>query len=181
MCHGSCLKFGATHLTKSLCSGKKILEVGSRDINGSVRSFISEFSPGSYVGVDIVPGKGVDSICSADKLISTFGENFFDIVIATELLEHTYFWKAVVSNIKNVCRPKGYILLTTRSQGFPYHPCPGDYWRFALVNFQNIFSDFNIIDLRKDPQAKGVFLFAQKPLRYTEVKLPGYTVFKITK
>jgi len=181
MCHNSCLKFGSSHLTKSLCSGKKILEVGSRDINGSVRSFISKFSPFSYIGVDIVPGKGVDSICSAEKLISTFSKNSFDIVIATELLEHTYFWRAVVSNIKNVCKPKGYILLTTRSQGFPYHACPGDYWRFSIEDFQNIFSDFRIFELRKDPQAKGVFLFAQKPALFSEANLSRFTVFKITK
>ena len=181
MCHGSCLKFGSTHLTKSICSRKKILEVGSLDINGSIRNVISKFSPGEYTGVDIASGKGVDSICSADKLISTFGKNFFDIVIATELLEHTYFWKSVISNIKGVCRPKGYILITTRSRGFPYHPYPSDYWRFEISDFKTIFSDLKIIELRKDPQAKGVFIFAQKPFRFTETKLPGFTVFKIKK
>lgn len=181
MCHGSCLKFGTTHLTNSILFGKKILEVGSLDINGSVRNVISKLSPSFYTGVDIIPGKGVDSICSADKLISTFGKNSFDIVIATELLEHTYFWKSVVSNIKGVCRPKGYILITTRSRGFPYHPYPNDYWRFSIEDFTTIFSDFNILKLQKDPQALGVFLFAQKPSRFSEVKLPGYTVFKVRK
>ena len=179
MCHGSCLGFGSAFLTKSICSGKKILEVGSLDINGSLRTNITPFKPQEYIGVDITPGKGVDSICSAEKLISTFGKNFFDIVIATELLEHTYFWKKVISNIKGVCKPKGYILVTTRSRGFPYHPYPKDYWRFEISDFETIFSDFKIIELRKDPQAKGIFLFAQKPSRFSEVKLSGFQVFKI--
>ena len=181
MCHGSCLKFGALHLTEYMSFGKKILEVGSLDINGSIRNVISKFTPGSYTGVDIVPGKGVDSICSAGKLISTFGKNFFDIVIATELIEHTYFWKAVISNIKVVCKPKGYILITTRSRGFPYHPYPDDYWRFEISDFETIFSDLTIIELCKDPQAKGVLLFAQKPTRFTEKKLPLFNVFRIRK
>ena len=179
MCHDSCIKFGAACLTESICSGSKILEVGSLDINGSIRNVISKFIPCSYTGVDIAPGKGVDSLCSAANLISTFGENSFDIVIATELLEHTFNWKSVVSNIKCVCKCSGYILITTRSQGFGYHPFPEDFWRFSLSDFKFIFSDFKIIKLLSDPQFFGVFLFAHKPALFSEVKLPGYSVFRI--
>lgn len=179
MCHGSCLNFGSTHLTKDICLNKRILEVGSLDINGTVHSTVCKLPHLSYTGVDIIPGKNVNFVCSAENLISTFGKDHFDIVIATELLEHTFSWKKVISNIKGVCKPLGYILITSRSRGFPYHPHPKDFWRYEISDFERIFSDLKIIELRKDPQAKGVFLFAQKPSRFSEVKLPGYSVFRI--
>lgn len=179
MCHDSCLSFGSILLTKSVCFNKKILEVGSLNINGSLRTVIMPFSPLKYVGVDIIPGKGVDSICSATDLISTFGKNSFDIVISTELIEHTFNWKSVISNIKGVCKCYGFILITTRSKGFFYHPFPDDFWRYSLSDFEFIFSDFKTIKLLSDPQCPGVLLFAKKPPRFSEVELSDYTVFRI--
>lgn len=179
MCHGSCIKFGFDHLTSDIVNSSKILEVGSLNINGSLRANILKFKPLSYTGVDIVPGKGVDSICSADNLVSTFGKNSFEIVLATELLEHTFFWKSVVSNIKCVCKPNGYILITTRSPGFPYHPYPKDFWRFTVEDFTWIFSDLRILKLQKDPQALGVFLFAQKPPHFLETDISSVKAFRV--
>ncbi len=176
MCHGSCLKFGSKHLTEFLCSGKRILDVGSHNINGSPRTAIMPFKPLEYLGVDIMQGKEVDLICSGEDLISTFGLNSFDIVIASELMEHVSDWKSVISNIKNVCKPCGFILLTTRSPGFPYHPCPIDIWRYTVPDFEFIFNDFTIIDLCSDPQVKGVFIFAQKPLSFIENTLDTFSV-----
>ena len=45
--------------------GKRVLEVGSKFVNGSVRPLIEKFcSPRDYVGVDIEPGKYVDVVSS---------------------------------------------------------------------------------------------------------------------
>lgn len=179
MCHGSCLKFASKHLTKYLCPGRRILEVGSLNVNGSSRTTIEPLAPSEYIGVDISPGKGVDTICRAENLVSHFGKDSFDIVISTELLEHVQDWKPVVSNIKNVCKPNGFILITTRSPGFPYHPCPIDIWRYTVPDFKHIFSDFTILDLIPDPQVKGVFIFAYKPKPFTENDISNYSVSKV--
>jgi len=144
-----------------------------------LRSYVTAFSPEKYLGVDIVSGMEVDIICSGENLLSTFGLNSFDIVIASELMEHVLDWKSVISNIKNVCKPLGFIFLTTRSPGFPYHPCPIDTWRYTLPDFEFIFNDFTIIDLCPDPQAIGVFIFAQKPLIFSEIDLDSYSVYKV--
>jgi hypothetical protein len=71
--------------------GKRVLEVGSKFVNGSVRPLIERFcSPRDYVGVDIEPGKYVDVVLPAEKLVNCFGPESFDVVISTELLEHVY-------------------------------------------------------------------------------------------
>jgi len=179
MCHGSCLKYGEIFLTKSICAGKRVIEIGSKNINGSLRPLVESFNPSKYIGVDIMSGTGVDSLFHCEDLVAHFFGNSFDIVIATELLEHVVNWKVCISNIKSICKPLGYILLTTRSKGFPYHPCPVDLWRYELSDFELIFSDFSIIDLRSDPQTPGVFLFAQKPLNYIEKDISSFSIFKI--
>jgi len=179
MCHQSCLDFGYKHLSNSLCSGKRVLEVGSLNINGSLRSSVIPFNPSRYLGVDIVPGKGVDSLCHCEDLVIHFLQDSFDIVIATELLEHIHNWKAAVSNIKIVCKPLGHILITTRSPGFPYHCYPNDFWRYTFSDFEFIFSDFKILDLFSDPESPGVFLFAQKPLHFIENTLDTFSISKV--
>jgi len=38
----------------------KVLEIGSLDLNGSVRRFVSNCA---YTGIDVAPGEGVDIVC----------------------------------------------------------------------------------------------------------------------
>ena len=102
MCNASCIIFGATNLNKEQVEGKSILEVGSYDINGSLRPIIESWAPAEYVGGDIEEGPGVDLVCNVEDIIGRFGKERFDIVISTELLEHVTDWQKVISNIKNV-------------------------------------------------------------------------------
>jgi SAM-dependent methyltransferase len=89
---------------------KRILEVGSKYVNGSVRPLIEKFvHPKEYIGVDVEPGKYVDIILPAEKLVEHFGEEAFDIVISTELLEHVKDWRLVIINMKRVLKCGGYI------------------------------------------------------------------------
>jgi len=46
----------------------RTLEIGSLDINGSVRQF---FDGGSYIGLDVAPGHGVDIVCPGQDTAST--------------------------------------------------------------------------------------------------------------
>jgi SAM-dependent methyltransferase len=120
--------------------GKRVLEVGSKFVNGSVLPLIERFcSPKDYVGVDIEPGKYVDVVLPAEKLVDCFGSESFDVVISTELLEHVYDWRIVVNNMKTVLKRGGYIYVTTRSRGFPYHAYPYDFWRYEPNDMLAIF------------------------------------------
>ena len=179
MCNISGIIFGTSNLSRQEVEGKRILEVGSLDVNGSLRQFIESLDPQEYLGVDIEKGKGVDEICEVGKLHEKFGKDAFDIVIATELLEHVQNWREGIRNIKAVCKQNGIILITTRSKGFQYHAWPDDYWRYEIEDLEKIFSDCEIIKLKKDPREPGVFIKVRKPLDFQENDLEDIELYNI--
>ena len=110
MCHVSILEFFIKSMEAEEFNKKRILEVDSKYVNGSVRPLIEKFfSPEEYIGVDIESGKFVDLILPAEKLLWYFGSETFDVVIATELLEHIMDWRLVINNMKMVLKCRGYI------------------------------------------------------------------------
>ena len=135
--------------------------------------------PARYVGVDIFPGEGVDEICNAERLTERFGQESFDVVIATEMLEHVRNWREVIDNFKSVLRPDGILLITTRSRGFPFHEAPHDFWRYEVSDMEAIFSDFSIEVLETDPQEPGVFLKARKPAGCSAKDLSEYVLYSM--
>jgi SAM-dependent methyltransferase len=179
MCDASVIVFGATRITAQEVRGKRVLEVGSCIINGSLRPIIECWGVAEYVGCDITQGPGVDVLCGADEIVRVFGESSFDVVIATELLEHVRNWKTTVSNMKRACVPGGLIVITTRSKGFKYHGHPYDFWRYELSDMTEIFSDCEILDLQPDPTAPGVFLKARKKDPFHERDLSQFELFNI--
>lgn len=160
----SVFEFFIENVREDEFKGKRILEIGSKYVNGSIRPLIEKFLlPREYVGLDIKDGKYVDIIVAAEEAVDYFGEESFDVIIATEFLEHIHDWQLVVNTLKNILKPNGYLYITTRSQGFPFHAYPYDFWRYEIDDIQRIFSDFEIITLRKDHEAPGVFLKSRKP------------------
>lgn len=144
----NCLSALVLQLFNESFAGKRVLEVGSQDVNGSIRPFVEgALKPREYVGADMVAGKGVDVICNSSDLIERFGQGSFDAVLSTSALEHVQDWKAAIHNIKGVCKPGGMILLTTCSHDFQYHGYPYDFWRFELEDLKEIFSDCRITAL----------------------------------
>jgi SAM-dependent methyltransferase len=138
----SAIVFAAKNLDKSEIKGKRVIDVGSYDFNGSIRPLIESWEPAEYIGVDILDGASVDVVCNADDLVDKFGKESFDVVLSLEMLEHSRNWKRSISNIKNICKPNGIILITTRSYGYPCHGFPNDFWRYELEDMKHIFSDF---------------------------------------
>ena len=179
MCHDSCIAFGKTKIKKADIKGKSVIEAGSCDSYGSLRPIIEALASGSYIGVDIQSGPGVDFICDASMLVNRFGRNRFDVLLSTELLEDVKDWKRVISNFKNVVKPGGLIIITTRSRGFNYHGYPFDFWRYEIEDIEFIFSDFAIKTLEKDSQFPGIFLIAKKPDNFVENKLIHHRLYSI--
>ena len=153
--------------------GKIVIEVGSRDINGSIKSLITQYNPDCYIGIDAEAGEGVDLISNFSEkgevgyVLNHMGEDesydSVDVVICLETLEHVHDWKGMIRNIKDILDEEGILFLTTRSKGFPYHPYPEDYWRFSIQDMEMIFGpDFIIEILQPDPFMSGVFLKAIK-------------------
>lgn len=111
---------------------RKVLEVGSLDINGSVRQF---FEDCDYTGVDLGEGKGVDLVSKGEDL--TFPDNHFDVAISCECFEHNPEWVRTFANM--VRMTSGLIIMTCATTGRPEHgtrrtspsdaPFCGDYYR----------------------------------------------------
>jgi len=156
----------------------QVLEVGAYDYNGSARAAFQGLAVGSYVGVDIAEGPGVDVVCSVHDLCARFGPGRFDLVVATELMEHVDDWRNAVRQLKEVTREGGALILTTRSRGFPYHGYPYDFWRFEPEDGRRIFADWDIDLLEADPAAPGIFLKARKAGR-PEADLAGIALYSI--
>ena len=173
--HSSVLRFART-IAPFIAPGRDILEVGSQDVNGSVRPIFLAFSPASYLGVDAAAGKGVDRVVPAESLESEFHEASFSLVISTETLEHVQpIWR-IVSGMKRVLRPGGYLFVTTRSPGFPYHGYPDDFWRFTTATMASLFGDMDVVILEEDPEFPGVFMVAKKP---HEFRLKEFSILDV--
>ena len=179
MCHKACLDFIGDKFCQKDFKGLDVLEVGSYDVNGSVRKLIDRYQPKSYKGVDIFKGPGVDQICPVGKLVSTFGTRSFDVVLSTEMLEHVEDWREAITNLKGVLKPNGLLILTTRSIGFPYHGYPYDFWRYEIDDFKQIFSDMDVQSLIADADAPGVFLKARKMASSKPFSLEGVSLYSI--
>ena len=165
--HPSAYAFATRALTPEQVAGKRVVEVGAYNYNGSARDAISVHDPASYTGTDMQPGPGVDWAVPAEKLPSHLGEACADVVICTEMLEHAEDWQAAMAGIAAILVPGGLLVLTTRGPGFPYHPHPGDFWRFTVAVMEGIADGCGLEVLRcepdPDPNSPGVFLLARKP------------------
>lgn len=181
MCHTSIIEWFIDEISRNSKQFEgKIIEVGSKYVNGSVRPLIEKFcSPREYIGIDIEKGRFVDLVLSAENLLEHFRQESFDIVVSTELLEHVKDWRTVIENMKGVLKCGGRIYISTRSYGFQYHGYPYDFWRYELEDMKEIFSDFKISLLQKDPQANGVFLKALKPINYKPNSLAKIALYSI--
>lgn len=135
-----------------------VLEVGSYDVNGTVRP---HFRAARYVGVDVIEGPGVDRVVASTAF--PFDTGFFETVVSTEMLEHAEFPAPVLWEIWRVLRPGGVLILTTRSEGFPPHN-PPDYHRFSIAQIRDllIWTGFSVEVVDTDPEAPGVFVVARK-------------------
>ncbi len=179
MCTQSSLEWGKQNLIKKDVEGKRVIEVGSYDVNGNFRSIVAPLNPIEYVGTDMRSGPGVDIECPAESLVNRFGPESFDIVISTSTLEHIRNWKQVISNIKSICKLGGIVIITAPSN-FPFHAFPNDFWRYTPADFENIFSDFNLLVLEEDPKPPSlVYLKAQKPKSFVENDLSDYRLYSI--
>src|SRR5262249_32046337 len=90
---------------------RTVLEIGSWDVNGSVRRL---FAGATYLGVDIVPGPGVDVVADGASFAP---EHPPDCVVCTEVLEHTLRAEAIVANAHRMLAPGGVLVLTAAWAG----------------------------------------------------------------
>ncbi len=138
---GEILKWFEANLSLISTNGYT-LELGSLDVNGSVREYFGE----DYVGIDIEAGKSVDRVMNANDIGGL--DERFDCVLSLNLFEHDrYFWKTV-EGVKKVLKPGGTFVVVTPTFFFPIHRYPRDYYRFGEDAFREVFFDgYDIVKL----------------------------------
>jgi len=106
--------------------GAKVLDVGSLDVNGSLRTWMP---PGAdYIGCDLVAGPGVDVVLG-DPYCFPWRSGTFDLVVSTSCFEHTEFFWETFAEMARVARVGGFIYVSAPVQG-EVHRHPVDCWRF---------------------------------------------------
>jgi SAM-dependent methyltransferase len=167
MCHSSVLTWAAS-LPPSVSKGRTVLEVGSYDVNGSVRPALEAHGPTSYLGVDQSAGPGVDEVADVTELPGRYPDGF-GLVVSTEMLEHVRDWREAMQALVELVAPGGLLALTTRGPGFPYHAFPEDHWRYPVPVMDAILrsAGLTVRSCEEDPEAPGVFAVAFKPKKWT--------------
>lgn len=86
----------------------KVLEIGSLNINGTIRQYFTDCDP--YIGVDVGEGPCVDVVAFGQDLDYATGS--FDHVTSSELFEHCEAWQEVFLNMHRMTRKKGLVSFT---------------------------------------------------------------------
>lgn len=94
----------------------KVLEIGSLNINGSVRWL---FADCNYLGVDVGQGKDVDLVCEGQKL--DHPDNTYDTTISCECFEHNPYWAETFKNMHRMTKVGGLVLFSCATTGRPKH------------------------------------------------------------
>lgn len=118
-------------------SSEHVLDIGSGG------SSYDRFFP-NRVSIDIDPRRMPDIVGDAHAL--PFKDEEFGGIICTEVLEHLKDPRQAISEMKRVLKGGGELILTTRFV-YPLHDAPHDYWRFTKYGLQELFKDWEIVEL----------------------------------
>lgn len=96
--------------------GKRVLDVGSGDINGNNREYFRECE---YTGCDVSPGPNV-SVVSPCHLLP-HSPSSFGVVISSECFEHDMHYAKSLAKIVDLLEPGGLFVFTCASTGRAEH------------------------------------------------------------
>ena len=97
-----------------------------------------------YMRLDIDPSRHPDICCDVHEL--SWETDFFDTVLAIEILEHLYDPQRAVDRLCGVLKPGGVCILSTRFL-YRYHPDPEDHYRFTWDSLRHLFKDFRHVEV----------------------------------
>ena len=110
--HPGASEFVGRHSTSEAIS---VIEIGSRDINGTIRS---HFPAAQWTGLDLHPGPSVDWVGDA---LDYHAQNSVDLVICCEVFEHTSNWGEILNHAATWLKPGGRIIITCAGPGRDSH------------------------------------------------------------
>ena len=109
------------------------------DVGCGVKPYYPFFrdAASEYVGVDVVENPAADLHGSIEQL--PVPDASFDIVLCTQVLEHTLDPAQGVRELRRVLAPGGRVLASTHGVEV-YHPSPEDYWRWTHAGLERLFA-----------------------------------------
>ncbi len=116
-----------------------ILDVGSK--HSPYRKYVHSVR---YMRLDFDSEDNPDICCDLHEI--KWQSNYFDTVIATEVLEHLHDPEKAIREIYRVLKKGGNVLLSTRFI-YPYHPDPKDYYRFTWDSLTYLFRHFDTVEV----------------------------------
>lgn len=137
---------------------KKILDIGSLDINGSNKYL---FEDCKYVGLDVIPGKNVDVVSIAHEYNAK--KESFDVVMSTNQLEHDIYYEKTLKKMVYLLKPGGLMFFTVPSGGWPEHgtfkKSPNDSGTTKINNKEwgNYYKPIEESDIRRSIDVDSIF------------------------
>ena len=157
---------------------KKVLDIGSLDINGSNRDL---FENCDYTGLDVGEGKNVD-IISIGHLFNG-PDKHFDTIISTEVFEHDMFYEETIKNVIRMLKPGGLFLFTCGAPGRPEHGTRrcGAFCAPLLLEVSEEWADYykNLTpdDFKVIPKFKETFPDCYFEIKDTDIEIPSDLYF----
>lgn len=110
--HPGAFEFVGRYATNDALS---VVEIGSRDINGSVRP---HFPGARWIGLDLYQGPSVDVVGNA---LDYTPDEAVDLVVCCEVFEHCIAWDALLRKSFQWLKPGGRIIITCAGPGREAH------------------------------------------------------------
>lgn len=101
---------------KNFFNNKKVLDIGSLNINGTMRDF---FENCDYTGIDVGEGPGVDIVCQGQDYDAP--NESYDVVCSSECFEHNPYWIETFENMIRMCKKGGLVFFTCATDGRAEH------------------------------------------------------------
>lgn len=125
--HDTALKSGQTFSETYGQPGFIVVDIGGRDVNGSLRPFFTEKNM-KYICVDMEVHPSVDIVVEPGNKLP-FDNASVDLIVSTSCFEHDPCFWMTFKEMTRIIKPTGYIYINAPTAGH-YHGYPGDNWRF---------------------------------------------------
>lgn len=142
-------------------NSKKILDIAPQDHLGAKQFFIKS----QIFTADIDKNSSANyiiDICENNE--NVIPSSTFDIVVCTEVLEHTLNPFLAVEEIHRLLKPSGILIMSTPFDFRIHGPLP-DCWRFTEHGIKALLSSFEIIEINPLENEERFLM----PLHYTTV------------
>jgi len=155
----------------SYFSGTEVIEIGSLNINGSIREL---FHQPRYLGVDLAPGPCVDYVSRGEDVDVNVG--LWDVVASCECFEHNRNWRETWRRMVELARPGGLVFFTCATTGRGEHgtsrsdpsasPHTNDYYcNLTEADFRavcNFDETFAVYEFSVEPNHHDLFFWGLK-------------------